>query len=121
MFNPILQYLNENSKFGYKLKEENVITLPFADDFCLITTDLRTQQRLITQTNDNINSMGMQLKPSKCRSFSIRSGKPIIKHFLIGEKVVPSIAEEEQKFLGRVLFFEGKSQQCYELLKENKI
>ena len=30
---------------------------------------------------------------------------------------MPSIAEEEQKFLGRVLFFSGKSQDCYNLLE----
>ena len=38
-FNPILQFLKENCKFGYKIKEEKFITLPFADDFCLISTD----------------------------------------------------------------------------------
>ena len=118
VFNPILQFLHENSKFGYKLQDENFITLPFADDFCLVTTDKRTQQRIINKINENILSMGMLLKPSKCRSFSIKSGKPEIVHFSIGDKIVPSIAEEEQKFLGRVLFFEGKSQQCFDLLKE---
>ena len=118
VFNPILQYLHENSKFGYKLQDESFISLPFADDFCLITTDLRTQQRIINKIDEHIKSMGMLLKPSKCRSFSIGSGKPIIKHFKIGEKVIPSIAEEEQKFLGKVLFFEGKSEQCHDLLKQ---
>ena len=43
-FNPILQYLQENSKFGYKLQDEKFITLPFADDFCLITADKRMIQ-----------------------------------------------------------------------------
>ena len=101
------------------MKDEDFITLPFADDFCLMTTDLRTHQRIIHQIDEKIKSMGMLLKPSKCRSFSIRSGKPIVKHFLIEDKVVPSISEEEQKFLGRVLFFEGKSQDCHELLSQN--
>ena len=119
VFNPILQYLQENSKFGYKLQDGKFITLPFADDFCLITTDKRTHQRMIKQIDDHINSMGMMLKPSKCRSFSIKGGKPVKELFKINDHPVPSIADEEQKFLGRVLFFSGKSSECFELLKEN--
>ena len=98
------------------MKDEQFITLPFADDFCLVTTDLRTQQRIINQISSHIQAMGMMLKPSKCRSFSIRGGKPEIVHFKIDEAVIPSIAEEEQKFLGRVIFFSGKSKDCYDLL-----
>ena len=48
--------------------------------------------------------MGLRLKPSKCRSFSIRKGKPEILNFKIEGNSVPSISEEEQKFLGRVTF-----------------
>ena len=60
----------------------------------------------------------MKLKPSKCRSFSLKSGKPSIVPFSIEDHPVPSIAVEEQKFLGRVLFFDGKSQECFDLLKQ---
>ena len=72
---------------------------------------------MINELSQLINSMGMKLKPSKCRSFSIRSGKPVIINYDIEGYKVPSIAEEEQKFLGRVLFFSGKSQDCFNLLK----
>ena len=41
VFNPILQFLQENSSFGYKMKEENFITLPFADDFYSGTESIR--------------------------------------------------------------------------------
>ena len=119
VFNPILQYLTENSKFGYKLQDQNFITLPFADDFCLITTDKRTHQRMIKKIDENINSMGMMLKPSKCRSFSLKGGKPAQEIFKINDHPVPSIADEEQKFLGRVIFYSGKSSECFEYLKEN--
>ena len=64
--------------------------------------------------------MGMKVKPSKCRSFSIKKGSPEIVHFDIEGYKVPSIAEEEQKFLGRVLFFSGKSSECFEL-SESKV
>ena len=74
VFNPILQFLQENSKFGYKIQEEKFITLPFAEDFCLITTDKRSHQEMIKQIDEHINSMGMMLKPSKCGSFSLKGG-----------------------------------------------
>ena len=119
VFNPILQYLQNQTKFGYNLieNEENFITLPFADDFCLITRDKRTHQRIINEIANHINSMGMKIKPSKCRSFSIKAGSPEIINFNIEGYQVPSIAEEEQKFLGRVLFFSGKSVECFQLLE----
>ena len=58
---------------------------------------------------EEIESMGMKIKPSKCRSFSLSSGKPNIIQFNFENYNIPSISEEEQKFLGRVLFFTGKS------------
>ena len=71
-FNPVLQHLKLiEEKIGYKLHNENstasFITLPYADDFCLITTDVRRHQKLIKEIDTNITSMGMKLKPSKCR------------------------------------------------------
>ena len=108
-FNLILQFLQENSKFGYKIQEENFITLPYADDFCIISTDKRTHQRLMNQISEKINSVGMKIKPSMCRSFSLSSGKPNIIQLNFENCIIPSISEEEQKFLGRVLFFTGRS------------
>ena len=101
------------------MQDENFITLPFADDFCLITSDKRTHQRLMKQIDDHIKSMGMMLKPSKCRSFSLKGGRPVKEMFNINEHPVPSIADEEQKFLGRVLFFSGKSSECFNLLQND--
>ena len=60
----------------------------------------------------------MKLKPSKCRSFSLRSGKPEAIHFNIGESVIPSIRDEEQKFLGKLLFFKGKSEDTFNHISE---
>ena len=82
------------------INNERVITLPYADDLCLITQDLRTQQCLINQINSHIQSMGMLLKPSKCRAFSIQAGKPSIVQFYIGDNLIPPIAQEEQKIHG---------------------
>ena len=74
---------------------------------------------MIKQIDENIKSMGMMLKPSKCRSFSLKSGKSVREVFKINDHAVPLIADEEQKFLGRVIFFSGKSSECFDLLKEN--
>ena len=103
VFNPVLLKLkNMEEKFGYKLHSENTstptITLPYADDFCLITTNLKTHQNIMNEIESNINSMGMKLKPSKCRSFSIQSGSSANIPFYIGDTRIPSISEEEQKF-----------------------
>ena len=119
VINPILQFLQENAKFGYKINEDSFITLPYADDFCIITTDKRTQQRIMNQIAEQINSMGMKIKASKCRSFSLTSGKPSKIKFNFEGSEIPSIADEEQKFLGRILFYQGKSEDCFHLLKES--
>ena len=109
VFNPVLQHLQSlEDKYGYKLHTENktssFITLPYADDFCLITTNLRTHQNIINMINKNINSMGMKLKPVNCRSFSISGGMAKDVPSVIGDEKVPSITDEEQKFLGKLLF-----------------
>ena len=50
----------------------------------------------------------MRLKPAKCRSFSIRSGVPSRINFTIDGTEIPNIFQEEQKFLGKLLFPTGK-------------
>ena len=89
------------------------VTLPYADDFCLISTHKGTHQKIINKIHSHVSSMGMKLKPSKCRSFSLSSGKPKDEAFYIGDNRVPSICDEEQKFLGKLLFFNGKSEETF--------
>ena len=98
-FNPILEFILKNEKIGYKINDQSIKTLPFADDFCLISTNKKTHQNIINEINKKIESMGLRLKPAKCRSFNLTSGKPEKVHFNIGEATVPSIADEEQLFL----------------------
>ena len=117
-FNPIIDFILKQDNYGYELNGKKIITLPYADDFCLVTTNMRVQQRLISEINNHIQGMGMRLKPVKCRSFSIQQGKPTVIHFNIGDSVIPSIHEEEQKFLGKVIFFSGKSSETFSYLNE---
>ena len=123
VFNPVLLKLkNMEESFGYKIhsdsKTTSVITLPYADDFCLITSNLRTHQRIINEIQSNIKSMGMKLKPSKCRSLSICSGTSSKTTFHIGDNQIPSICDEEQIFLGKLLFFTGKSEETFNLVHD---
>ena len=118
VFNPILQELQNQSHKGYKLGDVSHISLPYADDFCLISTNLKTHQNLINKIHTQVNSMGMKLKPSKCRSFSLCAGKPTAVPFHIGDSDVPSIRDEEQKFLGKLLFFHGKPEETFNLVKD---
>ena len=74
VFNPLLEKLKLESKFGYEINNFRYITTPFADDFNLITRNKRTHQRIINKIFDWSKSMGLKLKPTKCKSLSIVSG-----------------------------------------------
>ena len=66
VFNPIIELLQREMKHGFDLEGEKCITLPYVDDFCLITTNKKTHQRIMDLINSRIQSLGMKLKPSKC-------------------------------------------------------
>ena len=61
--------------------------------------------------------MGIGLKPSKCRSYSVSSGCSKDVAFFIEEDRVPSIKDEGQKFLGKLLFFSNKSPVTFTFLE----
>jgi hypothetical protein len=113
VFNPVLLKLkNMEEKFGFKLQRDSkttpIISLSYADDFCLITTDLRTHQNIINKIQSNICSMGMKLKPRKGGSLYVRLGTSFKISFNIGNTSIPSISDEEQKILRKLLFFLSK-------------
>ena len=88
------------------------------DDFCLISTHKAKHQKAIDDIEKKICTMGMKIKPSKCRSLTISKGKPQIIHFKVGNNSIPSIAEEEQKFLGKVVFFSGKQSESLKYIQD---
>ena len=66
-FNPLLEDLKTfGGSDGYCLNDIPYITLPFADDFNLITRDIRKHQKLMARLQDLTSSMGLRLKPRKC-------------------------------------------------------
>ena len=117
-FNPIIQALESNQHLGYKLNDRPYITAPFADDFCLLTGNKRTHQRLINSINTHTSSMGLKLKPVKCRSMSIVSGKPTNIPFKIAENDVPTLFEKEHTFLGSLITSHNKDSDIFEYIKD---
>ena len=89
--------------------------MPYADDFLLMTTNLKTHQRIMNRINSQVESMGMRLKPSKCRTFSLKSGKPSQVVFQLDGTRIPTIFEEDQKYLGKLVFPMGKSEETFQL------
>ena len=111
IFNPIIEYLKKHKEsHGYSLstKEKgvmNVITTPFADDFNIITRDKSLHQQVVNDVENKIKSMGLVIKPKKCRSLSIVNGKTMKHPFVLHNKdkhpiVIASVVDEPMKFLG---------------------
>ena len=81
-----------------------MITTPFADDFNLITRNKSMHQNLVSDIEDKIKSMGLVLKPKKCRSLSIENGKVTNVMFNLKEEdgseiSIDSVIDKPLKFL----------------------
>ncbi len=84
-FNQILEYIKSiQNEYGYNLNGTKFISLPFADDFCLITSHKCNHQRIINEIVKCTKSTNLVLKPIKCRSISICSGSSKEVDFYIG-------------------------------------
>ena len=82
--------------------------LPFADDFNLITTNKGRHQKMINELHVLTSSMCLKLKPRKCKSLSICSGKSSNIEFNLGTNTLNSIMHEIcHKFLGGLYTFEN--------------
>ena len=118
VFDPIIQYFKlKETTHGYSLEGKSYITLPFADDFCLLTADKRKHQKLMTEVLDLIQSMNLTLKPVKCKTLSIRSGSPDVCTFFIGETILKSLKDIPEKFLGSLITFKGKTKDTFDYVK----
>ena len=99
-FNPVLQDLKKfEESSGYLLENKPFITLPFADDFNLITRDVRKHRRLMTWLQDLTSPMGLRLKPRKCKSLSIKAGKSTEIEFFLGDALGRSCMTRITSFL----------------------
>jgi len=109
-FNPILEKL-ESLKLtkGFNHLGLRHITLPFADDFNLLTGHKVTHQNIIKEIVGWTTSMGLVLKPRKCKSLSIKAGCSAAVEFSLGDYAMASIKQEPYlKFLGGFITYDGK-------------
>ncbi len=102
---PALKAEGREETHGYGHEGKPYITLPFADDFCLLTSDKRKHQKLMTKILDITSSMNLTLKPVKCKTMSICSGSPDNCTFKIGDIVLKSLQDTPEKFLGSTITF----------------
>ena len=71
IFNPIIEYFKtKKEKQGYQLSTKTsamfVNTTPFADDFNVISRNMKQHQTLVTDVEEKLQSMGLVIKVSKC-------------------------------------------------------
>ena len=65
------------------------------------------------------SSMGLKLKPQKCRSLSIRAGKSEEIVFSLGDSGISSILHDKcHKFLGGFYTFEFSTASVADIIKE---
>ena len=118
-FNPIIEYLESiRQQYGYDFAGQRMITTPYADDFNLITGNKRQHQKIINELDGKLKTMGLMLKPRKCRSLSISSGKPTVVNFSVANEQIASVYDKPLKFLGSHITFSMKTAEVYELIRE---
>ena len=119
-FNPILEELIKfKESDGYDLEGVCFITLPFADDFNLITRDVRKHRKLMKKLSDLTWSMGLKLKPRKCKSLSIMAGQSRELTFTLGNSEIGSILHEKyHKFLGGFYTFDCSTSTVTEIIRD---
>ena len=60
----------------------------------------------MARLQDLTSSMGLKLKPRKCKSLSIKAGKSVDIGFLLGDSLIGSILNDAyHKFLGGIFTF----------------
>ena len=128
-FNPIIQYIEkQEGSQGYELKlknksVKNVVTTSFADDFNIISKNKDLHQKLVLDVEKKIRSMGLILKPPKCRALSIQRGTPGIVDFnltdVTGKKIpISSVLTKPLKFLGSIVAEDNSPNAKYALIEE---
>ena len=83
-------------------------------------SDKRRHQIIMNEIHDITKSMGLTLKPVKCKSISIRGGKSDDCTFAIGDVVLKSLKDAPEKFLGSNFTYKGKSKDIHEIVN-NKL
>ena len=119
VFNPVLNYLQSiEDRYGYNLNGTHYISVPFADDFNLITGNKRSHQRIMNDIASLTDSMKLTLKRSKCCCMSICRGSPTEINFLLNGSTIHNVKEKPEKFLGSWLTFNMKTADAFTFVQE---
>ena len=114
-----IKYLKQyEESHGYLLNGNRYITLPYADDFILVTTDKRKHQKLLDEIAKITCSMNLELKLSKCKSMSISGGKPSVVPFTIKGAALKHVKDSPEMFLGSYIAFKGTSEGAFEYIRD---
>lgn len=118
LFNLVIDRLLRSlpDEIGVKIDNTRINSLAYADDIIVFASTSRGLQKLFDHCNTYLQSCGMALNPSKCKTLSIK-GQPkqknvivITNNFCINNNIVPSISSaEEWTYLGVRFNSRGRS------------
>ena len=110
VFNHCIRYLATEKKHGLPLKDEQVLSLAFADDLTVLCKDARSMQRILNSLRLKLEKLNLFLKPSKCSSLSLKGGSfDESRIFKLGDTNIETIRDSPAKFLGMEVY--SKNQQ----------
>jgi hypothetical protein len=103
-----------------------IITTPFCDDFNLLTKNKIQHQKLQDDIQEKATAMGLVFKPSKCRVYSVCSGKPSPVNFSLLDYSNPktpvktqlkTLVDNPHKFLGQIITHKNSSDDHFQFMK----
>jgi hypothetical protein len=109
-FNLILEKLESlRLQKGFNHQGLRHITLPFVDDFNLLTGHKVTHRNIIKDIISWTTSMGLILKPRKCKLLNIKVSCSAVEEFKLGDYTTASIKDDPyMRFLGGYITYKGK-------------
>ena len=91
--------------YGYRTSPDNQehFLKCFADDLTVITKNPKQLQLAISKLEEIVEWLGMEFKPSKCRSFGLSKGKYRKIDIVINQQTILNVEDSASKFLGMEL------------------
>lgn len=117
--NPLLNLICRDEHHGYNFRGKSIVSLAFADDITLCYRNKKTAQRLLYRIDEQFKSVGLTLKPAKCKSLSICSGKVSGINFQLGGQDLENIQYNSFKFLGTHIFSHKQKSKSQTLVSNN--
>ena len=91
----------------------------FADDLTIITKSPKQLQLAVDKLQQIVEWLGMEIKPSKCRSFAMTKGHYRKISVVIGNQTILNVEDAPSKFLGMQLSLTQTFQEKAEIAKKS--